>query len=298
MTESTAKTRGEGPPRPVTLTDLQKKKASDEKITMLTAYDYSMAKMIDRAGLDIVLVGDSLGMVVLGYDSTVPVTMEEMIHHCKAVRRGVGTALLVGDMPYLSYHVSKEEAVRNAGRFLKEAGCHSVKLEGGSDMAPTIERIVKAGIPVMGHIGLTPQTATSLGGFRVQGRDLDSAKRLLEDASAVTDAGAFSLVLECIPSEVARAITERISIPTIGIGAGPYCDGQVLVTHDLLGLFEKFLPSFVKRYANFAPDINRALDEFITEVKTGVFPGPEQSFKGGEELLEQLPSLKNYVASR
>jgi len=272
----------------VSLADLQNKKASGDKITMLTAYDYSMAGVIDEAGLDIVLVGDSLGMVALGYGSTVPVTMEEMIHHCRAVRRGVNRALLIGDMPYLSYQVSKKEAVRNAGLFLKKAGCHGVKLEGGSVMAPTIEKIVKAGISVMGHIGLTPQTATALGGYRVQGRDLESARKLLEDARAVVDAGAFSLVLECIPSALAKIITGMVPIPTIGIGAGPHCDGQVLVTNDLLGLFEKFTPSFVKRYANLAPQIKEALDDFIDEVKRGVFPGPEHSFGGGEELLEEL----------
>ncbi|MBW2098433.1 MAG: 3-methyl-2-oxobutanoate hydroxymethyltransferase [Deltaproteobacteria bacterium] len=272
----------------VSLADLQNKKASGDKITMLTAYDYSMARVIDEAGLDIVLVGDSLGMVALGYGSTVPVTMEEMIHHCRAVRRGVNRALLIGDMPYLSYQVSKKEAVRNAGLFLKKAGCHGVKLEGGSVMAPTIEKIVKAGISVMGHIGLTPQTATALGGYRVQGRDLESARKLLEDARAVVDAGAFSLVLECIPSALAKIITGMVPIPTIGIGAGPHCDGQVLVTNDLLGLFEKFTPSFVKRYANLAPQIKEALDDFIDEVKRGVFPGPEHSFGGGEELLEEL----------
>jgi 3-methyl-2-oxobutanoate hydroxymethyltransferase len=272
----------------VTLADLQNKKASGEKITMLTAYDYSMARAIDEAGLDIVLVGDSLGMVALGYDSTVPVTMEEMIHHCNAVRRGVNRALLIGDMPYLSYQVSKNEAVRNAGLFLKKAGCHGVKLEGGSYMATTIERIVKAGISVMGHIGLTPQTAIALGGYKVQGRDLESARKLIEDARAVADAGAFSLVLECIPSVLAKIITEIIPIPTIGIGAGPYCDGQVLVTNDLLGLFEKFTPSFVKRYANLAPKIKEALDDFIDEVTNGAFPGPEHSFGGCEELLEEL----------
>ncbi len=261
----------------VTLTELQRKKSSGKKITMLTAYDYSMAKMLDESGLDIILVGDSLGMVVLGYDSTVPVTMEEMIHHCKAVRRGVSRALLVGDMPYLSYQVSKEEAVRNAGRFFKEAGCQCVKLEGGSAMASTIKRIVEAGIPVMGHIGLTPQTVTALGGYRIQGRDPESAEKLLEDARAVAEAGAFSLVLECIPSTLARGITEMIPIPTIGIGSGPYCDGQVLVTNDLLGLFEKFLPSFVKRYVNLAPMIKEALATYIDEVERGIFPGPEYS---------------------
>nr|HDN00058.1 3-methyl-2-oxobutanoate hydroxymethyltransferase [Deltaproteobacteria bacterium] len=274
----------------VTLADIQNKKASGEKITMLTAYDYSMARILDEAGLDIVLVGDSLGMVALGYDSTVPVSMEEMIHHCSAVRRGVNRALLIGDMPYLSYQISKNEAVKNAGRFIKNAGCHGVKLEGGYDMAPTIEKMVKAGISVMGHIGLTPQTAIALGGYKVQGRDLKSAKKLIEDAKAVANAGAFSLVLECIPSIIAKTITEMVSIPTIGIGAGPHCDGQVLVINDLLGFFEKFTPSFVKRYVNLNPKIKEAIDNYINEVKNGVFPGPEHSFRGGEELLEDLKS--------
>jgi 3-methyl-2-oxobutanoate hydroxymethyltransferase len=277
-----------GTSRAVTISDLKGKKARGEKITMLTAYDYGTACLVDQSGVDCVLVGDSLGMVVLGYDSTVPVTMEEMIHHCKAVRRGVKNALLVGDMPYLSYHVSEEEAVRNAGRFLKEAGCHAVKLEGGVTMAPVIRRLVRAGIPVMGHCGLTPQTAVMLGGYRVQGRDMESARKLVDDARAVAEAGAFSLVLECVPSAVARAVTERSPVPTIGIGAGPYCDGQVLVTNDLLGLFEKYTPSFVKQYANLAPRIRDALGSYVQEVEDGRFPGNEYGFKGGEDLLEQL----------
>ncbi len=252
---------------------------------MLTAYDYSFAKMIDAADIDIILVGDSLGMVVLGYDSTVPVTMEEMLHHCRAVSRGVKNALLTGDMPFMSYQVSHETALSNASRFLKEAGCDAVKLEGGVAMAPVIERLVKAGIPVMGHVGLTPQTASSLGGFRVQGRDLERARAIYEDAMAVAEAGAFSVVLECIPSALSALITEDLDIPTIGIGAGSSCDGQVLVTNDLLGLYEKFTPKFVKRYLNLAPRINKALTAFKKEVEAGDFPSPQESFSGGEETL-------------
>jgi 3-methyl-2-oxobutanoate hydroxymethyltransferase len=283
--------------KPVTISDLQNKKRSGEKITMLTVYDYCMAKIIDPIGLDILLVGDSLGMVVLGYDSTVPVSMEEMIHHCSAVRRGVNRALLIGDMPYLSYQVSKNEAVKNAGLFLKKAGCHGVKVEGGSYIAPTIERVVKTGIPVMGHIGLTPQTAVALGGYKIQGKDLESAKRLLKDAKAAEDAGAFSLVLECIPSVVAKLITDMVSIPTIGIGAGRHCDGQVLVINDLIGLFEKFTPSFVKRYANLSQVIKDAVNNFADDVKNKKFPGTEHSFGGGEELLEELEAERNKLYS-
>ena len=258
------------------------------KITMLTAYDYSMARMVDSAGIDIILVGDSLGMVVLGYDSTVPVTMDDMLHHCRAVSRGTKNAMVVGDMPFMSYQVSKKEAVRNAGRFIKEAGCHAVKLEGGKEMASTIFRIVTAGIPVMGHIGLTPQTATALGGYKVQGKDLESARKLLKDAEAVDGSGAFALVLECVPDTVAKLITERISIPTIGIGAGPWCDGQVLVTHDLLGMFDKFCPSFVKQYAKLSESIKEALSAFIDEVGQGAFPDAAHSFQGDEQIAEKL----------
>jgi len=272
----------------VTPLTILKKKEIGEKITMLTAYDYGMGTLIDQTGVDIVLVGDSLGMVVLGYESTVPVTMEEMLHHSKAVARGVKHSLIIGDMPYLSYQVSDEEAVRNAGRFIKEAGCHGVKVEGGASYAPTIEKIVAAGIPVMGHIGLTPQTATALGGYKVQGKDIESAKKLLKDAQALTKAGVFAIVLECVPSPLAKLITETVPVPTIGIGAGPYCDGQVLVTNDLLGLFEKFVPKFVKQYANLAPVIKEAFNAFISEVRENKFPGPEHSFKGDDDLIEKL----------
>ncbi len=271
--------------------DLQNKKDKGEKITVLTAYDYSLARMIDTSGVDAILVGDSLGMVVLGYDSTVPVTMDDMLHHCKAVRRGVKSAMLVGDMPFMSYHTSRRDAVMNAGRFFKEAGCDAVKLEGGTSMAPVVERIVKAGMPVMGHIGLTPQTAGALGGYKVQGKDLDSGRRLYEDAKALESAGAFALVLECIPSAVGKILTEALTIPTIGIGAGPYCDGQVLVSHDLIGMFGGFSPHFVKKYVDLAPLIMGAFKNFRAEVEGGAFPGEDFSFAGGEEAAEEIKKI-------
>lgn len=250
----------------------------DEKITMLTAYDAAFGRMLESAGVDILLVGDSLGMVVLGYDSTVPVTMDEMIHHASAVRRGAAHTLLVGDMPFLSYQVSHAEAISNAGRFFKEAGCDAVKLEGGLEVCGVTRAIVDAGMPVVGHIGLTPQTAGKLGGLKVQGKDAESARRLLAEAKGLEEAGAFCIVLECIPDGVAKYITEAITIPTIGIGGGVHCDGQVLVTHDLLGMFEKFIPSFVKQYTSLAPDIKNAVADFNKDVKDGVYPDETFSF--------------------
>lgn len=264
--------------RKVTILDLKAKKAQGDKITMLTAYDFYTAALIDQAGVDVILVGDSLGMVVLGYDSTVPVTMAEMLHHARAVRRGTSGAFVLGDMPFMSYNVSRAEAVRNAGRFMKEAGCDGVKLEGGREMAWVVEAVVEAGIPVCAHIGLTPQTASKLSGFRVQGRDAEGARALLESARALDEAGAFLLVLECIPAAIAAEITSSVAMPTVGIGAGPDCDGQVLVTNDLLGLYEKFVPWFVKQYVNLAPQIKEALAQYVQEVAAGVFPGPEHSF--------------------
>jgi len=270
------------------VTDLVAKKAANEKITMLTAYDASFATMLDQAGVDILLVGDSLGMVLLGYESTVPVTMAEMLHHARAVRRGVKRAVLVGDMPFLSYQVDVVSAIRNAGRFMKEAGCDAAKLEGGLEVCDTVRALVRAGIPVMGHIGLTPQTAGQLGGFKVQGNDLASARKLLEAARALALAGAWAVVLECVPDELARVITAKIAIPTIGIGAGPGCDGQVLVTHDLVGLFEKFVPRFVKQYANLAPRIREAVAGFVAEVHSGAFPDAAHSFPARPDLRELL----------
>jgi 3-methyl-2-oxobutanoate hydroxymethyltransferase len=262
----------------LTIPDIVAMKNNGEKISMLTAYDTSFANMIDAAGIEMVLVGDSLGMVLLGYESTIPVTMEEMLHHCRAVKRGVKRALLVGDMPFMSYQVSKSEAITNAGRFLKEAGCDAVKLEGGTEVCDTVSAIVRAGISVMGHIGLTPQTASQLGGYKVQGKDADSARKLLQSARDLEKAGAFSIVLECIPAQLSEAITSAISIPTIGIGAGKHCDGQVLVTHDMVGMFEKFIPSFVKQYANLASQIKEAVATYNEEVKNGSFPDEEHSF--------------------
>ena len=272
----------------VTIADLHQKKADGKKITMLTAYDFSTASMIDQAGIDAILVGDSLGMVILGLDSTVPVTMDDMIHHCKAVRRGVQRAFLIGDMPFMSYNVSREEAVRNAGRFLKEAGCDAVKLEGGVEMAPVVKAVVSAGIPVCAHIGLTPQTATMLSGFKVQGKDAAGAKALLDSAKALEEAGAFMVVLECVPDAIAGLISRSVSMPTIGIGAGGQCDGQVLVTNDLLGLYEKFVPKFVKQYAKLAPQIKEALAAYVQEVESGAFPAPEHGFAMKAEELEKL----------
>jgi 3-methyl-2-oxobutanoate hydroxymethyltransferase len=272
----------------VTLAELQGKKEAGEKITMMTAYDCPGAQLVDQAGIDTVLVGDSLGMVVLGYDSTVPVTVDEMIHHCKAVRRGTESAFIIGDMPFMSYHVSVERAVENAGRFVKEAGCDAVKLEGGSEMAPVVEAVVRAGIPVCAHIGLTPQTATMLGGFRVQGKDAESGRAMVRSAKDLEEAGAFMIVMECIPDLLAARITRELRIPTIGIGAGADCDGQVLVYHDLVGLFERFTPKFVKQYTNLAPLIRDALVQYKTEVEQGAFPGPEHAFAMKPEEAEKI----------
>ncbi len=272
----------------VTISWLTKQKEEGKKITMMTAYDYPSARLVDQAGIDTILVGDSLGMVVLGYDSTVPVSMDDMIHHSKAVCRAVKRAFVIGDMPFMSYQVSREEAIRNAGRFIKEAGCDSVKLEGGSEVAHVVEAIVRAGIPVCGHIGLTPQTATMLSGFRVQGKDADSARRLLQSAKDLESAGAFMIVLECIPDLLAKRITDSVGIPTIGIGAGKDCDGQVLVYHDLLGLFERFTPKFVKRYVDLSPMILDALRRYREEVEGGIFPAPEHTFKMSKEEAEKI----------
>ncbi|MFC1548448.1 3-methyl-2-oxobutanoate hydroxymethyltransferase [Candidatus Omnitrophota bacterium] len=262
----------------VTVLDFQRKKDIGEKITMLTAYDYLMAKFIDSADIDAVLVGDSLGMVALGYDSTVSVTMEEMIHHSKAARRGVKRAFLIGDMPFMSYQPSNEDAARNAGRFVKEAGCEAVKVEGGEEICPRIKAILDAGIPVLGHIGLTPQSVNKLGGYKVQGKDEESARKLMEDAVLLERSGCFAIILECVPAELARRITEKLKIPTIGIGAGKYCDGQVLVTHDMVGFFDKFTPKFVKKYACIKDSIQEAIESFRRETETEIFPDDEHSF--------------------
>ncbi len=262
----------------VTILALQEKTDRGEPITMVTAYDYPSALAADRAGLDSILVGDSLGMVVLGYESTVAVTMEEMLHHCRAVRRGAQFAYLIGDMPFLSYQADCAEAVRNAGRFLKEAGMDAVKLEGGREMADTVRAITAAGITVVGHIGLTPQSAGKLGGYRVQGKTAADAQRLLDEARALEAAGAAMIVLEMVPDRVAERISQRLHIPTIGIGAGGGCDGQVLVLHDLLGMFDRFTPRFVKRYAELFPQMERALAEYGADVAARRFPAAEHAF--------------------
>jgi 3-methyl-2-oxobutanoate hydroxymethyltransferase len=276
----------------VTTLTLRQKKERGEAITMLTAYDYPTALAMDKAGIDAILVGDSLGMVVLGYDNTLPVTMEEMLHHSRAVARGAKTALLIGDMPFMSYQVSVEEAVRNAGRFLQNGGMDAVKLEGGGERVDAIRAITGAGIPVMGHLGLTPQSVHQLGGFRAQGKTAIAAKRLMEDAILLEEAGCFSIVLESVPARLAELISKKISIPTIGIGAGAGCDGQVLVTHDLLGLFGRFTPKFVKKYASFHSEMQRAFADYIEDVETKHFPAQEHTVemdaKEWEALLKEI----------
>ena len=267
----------------VTIPVLHAKKQRGEPITMITAYDYPGAQVVDEAGIDLILVGDSLGMVVLGYDSTVPVTMDEMIIHTAAVKRGAKYAHIVGDMPFLSYQTDAAEAIRNAGRFLKEGGADSVKLEGGTEMAPIVRAIVNAGIAVMGHIGLTPQSASKLGGYRVQGKTRSAARQLLADALALQEAGAYAIVLETTPDRVSEFVSKQLSIPTIGIGAGAGCDGQVLVFHDLLGYFDRFSPRHNKRYANIRPIIVEAVKQYVSEVNQRVFPTAENSFAIDDE---------------
>lgn len=265
-----------------------KMKKEGNKFTMVTAYDYALATQVDKTDIEMILVGDSAAMVMLGYQSTVPISMDTLVTLATAVVKGAPNTFIVGDMPFLSYEVSKEKAIENAGRFMKEAGVDCIKLEGGKRMADTVASIVKAGIPVMGHIGLTPQSSSQLGGFRVQGKNLIVAEKLLEDALALEEAGAFCIVLEAIPNPVAQVITERLKIPTIGIGAGPSCDAQVLVIHDLLGLFERFVPKFVKQYAQIGQDIVKALSQFDTEVKTGEFPDEEHSYHIKKEVEQEI----------
>ena len=272
----------------VTIIDLQTKKDKERPITMVTAYDYPTGVLADRAGIDIILVGDSLAMVVLGYENTVTVTMEEMLHHCRAVAKGAQHPLLVGDMPFMSYHVSTAQAVENAGRFLKEGDMDVVKLEGGQERAQAVRAIVDAGIPVMGHIGLTPQTISKLGGFRTQGKTVEAALQLIDDALALEGAGCFSLVLEAIPDRVATLITQKLKIPTIGIGAGAGTDAQVLVLHDMLGMFDRFTPKFVKKYADFFETGTKALQQYVQDVEQKVFPGPEHIFTMKDDMYEAL----------
>ncbi|GAB6887204.1 3-methyl-2-oxobutanoate hydroxymethyltransferase [Desulfothermus okinawensis JCM 13304] len=273
--------------KPLTIPEIISSK-SKNKLTMLTAYDYPTALIVDRCGIDMILVGDSLAMVVLGHKDTLSVTMDQMIHHTKAVTGAVKRAVVIGDMPFMSYQASVEQAVINAGRFLKEGGAQAVKLEGGATVLPQIKAIINAGIPVQGHLGLTPQSAAQLGGFKVQGKTAEAAKKLVDDALAIADAGCFSIVLEAIPAPIAEVITEKCPVPTIGIGAGPSCDGQVLVFHDLVGLFDRFVPKFVKQYTNISKEIERAILEFKDEVKTGKFPGKEHSFSINEEELKKI----------
>ncbi|MHB0976974.1 MAG: 3-methyl-2-oxobutanoate hydroxymethyltransferase [Candidatus Aquicultorales bacterium] len=272
----------------VTTESLRRMRREGEPITVLTAYDYPTARLLDEAGIDILLVGDSLGNVVLGYETTLPVTMDDMLHHTKAVARGTQRALVVSDMPFLSYQSSVQKAIENAGAFLKTAGAHAVKLEGGAEVSATVRRIVEAGIPVMGHLGLTPQSVHQLGGFRLQAKEAAAAIKLVEDAQALQEAGAFSVVLEKIPSELARLVGERIEIPTIGIGAGPHCSGQVLVTNDILGLYSEFAPKFVKKYADLSGIIKKAVMEYSSEVKSGAFPAAEHSFEMDESVLDEV----------
>jgi 3-methyl-2-oxobutanoate hydroxymethyltransferase len=262
-----------------TIPDLYKKKAEGKKLTMLTAYDYPTAQIVDQAGIDMILVGDSLGMVVQGLSSTLPVTMDEMLYHTKMVSRAAASSLVIGDMPFLSYQAHAAEAVRNAGRFLKEAGAEAVKLEGGAHQADSIRAIVQAGIPVMAHIGLTPQAIHALGGFKVQGKDEAAREKVLADARSVQDAGAFAVVLEAVPASLSKEIHAMLRIPTIGIGAGIDCDGQVLVLHDLLGLFDRFTPRFVKKYANLKEQALKAIKDYKQDVESGIFPAEEHSFK-------------------
>lgn len=272
----------------ITIQDVKQAKKDHRKIVMVTAYDYPFGLMADEAGVDIVLVGDSLGMVVMGLDGTVEVTMEHMIHHIRAVVRGCKRPLVVGDMPFMSYNTSIREAIINAGRLMKEGGCDVIKLEGGVDFAPTIESIVKAGIPVQGHIGLTPQTASALGGFKMQGKDAEAAKRIVDDAKALEDAGVFSMILEAVPAPLGEIVAETVSVPVIGIGAGRQVDGQVLVTHDMIGLFDKFIPKFVKQYTKIRPIIIEAMKAYKGEVIGEVFPAQEHSFIMPDKTLEEL----------
>jgi 3-methyl-2-oxobutanoate hydroxymethyltransferase len=271
-----------------TVSSFLQAKANKEKITMLTAYDYSMAKIVNDAGIDAILVGDSLGMVVQGYESTLEVTMDDMVYHCRAVARGAENALIVGDMPFLSYHISVEDAVRNAGRLIQEGKAHAVKLEGGVDQVANVTAIVKAQIPVMGHIGLTPQSVNMFGGFKVQGKDTAQAQKVIDDALALEAAGVFAIVLEGIPEKLATLITEKISVPTIGIGAGRYCDGQVLVIHDLLGMYSGQSPKFSKRYTALNETIKDSVTAYVTEVKTALFPEEKHTFTIDDAVIAAL----------
>ncbi|MCC6391230.1 MAG: 3-methyl-2-oxobutanoate hydroxymethyltransferase, partial [Bryobacterales bacterium] len=280
----------------IRIPDLAKYKAQGRKITMLTAYDASMAKLLDEAGIDVLLVGDSLGMVIMGHDTTIPVTLDAILHHSRAVAKGATRAVIVADMPFLTYQVSVEEALRNAGRLIQEGGAAAVKIEGGVAAAPTVQRLVASGIPVMGHVGLTPQFVHGLGGFRAVGKTEDEAQALMRDAKALEEAGAFSLVLECIPSRVAEAITRELRIPTIGIGSGPACDGQVLVSYDALGLYPGFTPKFVKRYAELGAELTTAVRAYAADVREGRFPAGEKTAPVMPELVTTVRGMREHLA--
>lgn len=284
-------------PKKLTIFDIQAKVARGEPVFQVTAVDFPTAQLVDRAGIDFILVGDSLGMTALGYSGTVPVTMAEMLHHAKAITRAVQRAIVVGDLPFGAYHSSPQQAIDNAVRMLKEGGCDVVKLEGGEEFAPTAAAVIRAGIPVMGHIGLTPQLVSKLGGFKVQGKDVTTGLQLIRDAQALEEAGCFAIVLEAMPDRIAQLITERLSIPTIGIGAGPHCSGQNLVLHDMVGLFDRFIPKFVKRYVNVSEQITTALEQFQAEVRAGEFPQAEHSFIiKDEEYQALLKALEDKLA--
>jgi 3-methyl-2-oxobutanoate hydroxymethyltransferase len=274
----------------VTITEIREMKQKKAKIPMLTAYDYVTAKMVDEAGVPLILVGDSLGMVMLGYESTIPVTMEEMIHHTRAVVRGARKALVIGDMPFMTYHISVSDALHNAARFIQDGGAQAVKLEGGEVVAENVRRLVDCGIPVMGHLGLTPQSIHQLGGFKVQGKAAEEAKRLLNDARILEQAGAFAIVLECTPAPLSRLISQKLAIPTIGIGAGPDCDGQVQVISDLLGLYTDFVPKHAKQYVHLAGEIKTAVSSYVSEVRSGSFPTAQQSYSMDESLIAVIAS--------
>ncbi|MCY0875189.1 MAG: 3-methyl-2-oxobutanoate hydroxymethyltransferase [Firmicutes bacterium] len=276
----------------VTLQTLLKMKAAGRKIAMMTAYDYTTASLLSASGMHVLLVGDSLGMVVQGHNSTLPVTLDEMIYHTKMVVRGSDGSMVVADLPFMTYQVSVEDALRSAGRLMSEAGVHAVKLEGGRQIAPTVRRLVDSGVPVMGHIGLTPQSVHALGGFSVQGKTAESARRLIEDALTLQEAGAFAVVLEVVPSQVSQAVTKRLTIPTIGIGAGPQCDGQVLVFHDFVGLTSGYIPKHNKQFAELAPIVRSAASQYIQEVADGTFPGKEQTISLSEDDQKWLSAIQ------
>ena len=282
----------------ITVRDVASMKASGQKIPMLTAYDYTTARLAERAGIPILLVGDSLGMVVLGYESTIPVTMDEMLHHTKAVARGAERAMIVGDLPFMTYQMDSDQALRNSSRLIQEGGAHAIKLEGGEVVAETVHRIVDCGIPVMGHIGLTPQSVNRFGGYRVRGKETEEAAQLVRDAMALEQAGSFAVVLELVPGHLSKIITSRLSIPTIGIGAGPYCDGHVQVVNDLLGLYSESAPKHARQYARLAETIADAFGRYVSEVKDGSFSAQEESFKMEERVLEEIEATPDKLFNR